>query len=147
MVGDPDPYFEYTSVRMNYPEELIRKTAAQITGQESKDQSHEYNEVATYRREQDTSKITSENNAGRIMPDYIVVYGKSTAYHRQLAKSFAKDGKPIPIIEIDTAAYYDRTYWRGYQKDEEHVMTDKKESPLVSDIKAVAEQSNDEPDR
>ena len=147
MIGDPDPHFESPAVRMNYPEELIRKTAAQITGQESKDSTHEYNEVTSYRREQDPTKITSENHAGRIMPDYIVVYGKSNDYHRQLAKAFSKDGKPIPIIEIDTEAYYDRTYWRGYQKDEEHVMTDKKESPLVSDIKAVTEQSDDEPDR
>lgn len=147
MIGDPDPYFEFTSVKMNYPEELIRRTAAQITGQEAKDQSHEYNEVSTYRREQDPSKITSENNAGRIMPDYIVVYGKSTDYHRKLAKSFSKDGKPIPIIEIDTAAYYDRTYWRGYQKDEEHVMTDKEDSPLVSEIKDVTKQDNDGQDR
>jgi hypothetical protein len=147
MIGDPDPHFGFAAVRMNYPEELIRKTAAQITRQETKDSSHEYNEVTSYRREQDPTKITSENHAGRIMPDYIVVYGKSNDYHRQLAKAFSKDGKPIPIIEIDTEAYYDRTYMRGYQKDEEHVMTDKKESPLVSDIKAVAEQSDDEPDR
>lgn len=100
-----EPDFEYDSVRFNYTDELLRKTAAQITGIEAKDFSHEYNEVAMYRREQQLDKINNENFGGKIMPDYIVVYGKANERHKELAKKFSKEGKPLPIVEIDTKVY------------------------------------------
>lgn len=144
MVGDPDPYFEYSSVKMNYPEELLRRTAAQITGQEAKDQSHEYNEIAMFRREQDLSKITSENYGGKIMPDYIVVYGKPGPQHKALAKAFAKNGKPIPIVCIDREYYRDGMYFRANQKDEIHQAEPKEDSELVGAVKKATQSNRDE---
>lgn len=143
-IGNPDPYFEYRSVKMNYPEELLRKTAAQITGYEPKDQSHEYNEVAMYRNEQDPEKVTSENIGGKIMPDYIVVYGKSNNYHRELAKAFSKNGKPIPIIEIDRNSYLDNKYMRARKEDTEHKKAEKEDSELIKSVKNIADNSSKE---
>jgi len=113
-----DPDFEYHSVKFNYPDEFLRRTAAQIKGTagEEKDQSHEYNEVAMYRRDIDFRKTENGTYGGRVMPDYIIVYGKAEDYHKKLAKAFARDGKPIPILEIDRDAYGDRTYMRAHQK-------------------------------
>jgi len=121
-----DPYFEYSSVKFNYPDEFLRRTAAQIeeTAGEQKDQSHEYNEVAMYRRDTDFKKTENGTYGGKVMPDYIIVYGKADDYHKKLAKAFARDGKPIPILEIDKNAYGDRTYMRAYQRENHKVERD-----------------------
>ncbi len=141
-VGDPNPYFEYESVKMNYPEELLRRTAAQITGQEAKDTTHEYNEITAMRREQDPEKISSENYAGRVLPDYIVVYGEATKADRELAIAFAKDGKPIPIIEIDQESYRDTMYMRATQKDEAHMIEEKPDSEFIASIKKTTDKDD-----
>lgn len=49
------------------------------------------------------------------MPDYIVVFDKVTSTHIQKAKEYGQDGKPIPIIVIDTKKYGDRSYSRAYE--------------------------------
>ena len=138
--GDVDPYFKFGSVKMNYPEELLRKTAAQITGQEIKDTNHEYNEVTSYRREQDLQKITSENYGGRILPDYIVVYGESSDTHRRIAKALAKEGKPIPIIEIDREYYKDGKNWRAQQKDTQHQIDREEKSDFIKSIEDISQE-------
>ena len=135
-----NPSFDYGSVKFNYPDELVRKTAAQITGQEEKDPMHEYNEVAMLRREQNPVDIENGSYGGRIMPDYIIVYGKGKTnnYVKDLAKKFSKDGKPIPIVEIDVEEYGDRTYMRGYKK-ENHTSI-REESNFMKEIKNMINQ-------
>ena len=142
IIRDPNP--SMGSIEMNYPEEFIRKTAAQITGAEAKDKLHEYNEVASYRREQDLAKITSENQGGRILPDYIIVFGESDISHRKLAKAFAKNGKPIPIIEIDREAYGDRKSIRAHKEDNEHKLEKREDSELISTVKNITSNDNEE---
>ena len=139
--GEIDPKFEYSSVQFNYPEELVRKTAAQIKGIELKDTTHEYNEVTMYRRDVDIDKVQSNTHGGRIMPDYIVVYGKAQEKHTKLAKKFAKDGKPIPIIEIDTEAYGVRTYQRAYEKEDHFSEREKGES--IKKIEEITKNTDD----
>lgn len=117
-----DPVFEYNRVSFEYPEELVRRTAAQInnTAGEQSDQSHPYNEVSFMRRAMYPEKITEDTKGGRIMPDYIVIYGKATSKHLDLARKFAKNDHPLPVIEIDVKAYGNRSYMRaheGYNKE------------------------------
>lgn len=132
--GEIDPYFQYDAISFNYPDELVRKTAAQITGQETKDLTHEYNEVTMYR-----NYVDSKNSkyGGKVMPDYIVVYGKTNDNHKKIAKQFSKNGKPIPIIEIDTKAYGDRTYARGARKEDHSNIRESGE--IISEIKEIIE--------
>ena len=138
-----DPEFEYYSVLYNYSDELVRKTAAQITGQEAKDQSHPYNEIAIYRRDIDQD---SENYGERIMPDYIVVFGKASSFHKELAKKFAKEnGIPLPIIEIDEKAYGDRTYERGYTKEEHS--TKREKGDVVKTVDSIINKSDEDESR
>ena len=142
--GAIDPQFDYGAVMFNYPDELIRKTAAQITGQEDKDTTHEYNEVAMYRKYVDAEN--KENYGKKVMPDYLVVYGPANGKHFELAKSFAgPDGKPIPIIEIDVKAYGDRTYMRGYRK-EDHA-TDRKQGEIVDKVTEIINKENEREER
>lgn len=139
-----DPYFEHRSVKFNYPDEFIRKTAAQIEGAagEQKDLSHAYNEVAMYRRDITAGNIENGTYGGRVMPDYIIVYGEANDYHKKLAKAFAKEGKPIPIIEIQREAYYDRTYQRAFRKEDHSV--DRKSGKFIQDIKDFSSKGNQE---
>lgn len=140
-----DPDFEYRSIRFNYPEELIRKTAAQITGIERKDITHPYNEIAMYRREQELNKVNNENFGGKIMPDYIVVYGKASDKHKELAKKFMKDGKPLPIIEIDTEVYdkYPFNIYNRAQKKEDH-SREREGTENITQIKDIAKGENND---
>lgn len=131
-----NPAFDYAGAKFNYSDELMRKTAAQITGQEQKDTSHEYNEVAMYRRMIENDRYEEGSFGGRVMPDYIVVFGKATAQAKNAAKRFGKDGKPIPIIEIDKDKYYDRAYARGHiSRKEDHT----KERPQGEVVKNVVD--------
>ena len=139
LVGDPDPGFSYGAMSMNYPEELLRKTAAQIVGIEKKDFKHDYNEVTAFRRVQDLDSISSENLAGRVLPDYIIVFGEPNDSHRELAKAFSRDGKPIPIIEIDTEYYRGNMNLRAMEQDEEHKMPERKKSKFINSIEDIVD--------
>ena len=131
-----NPVFENYGAKFNYSDELMRKTAAQITGQETKDPTHEYNEVAMYRRMIEMDKYKEGTFGGRVMPDYIVVYGKATAAAKYAAKRFGKDGKSIPIIEIDTEVYRDQSFSRGHiSRKEDHI----KERPQGEVVKKVVD--------
>lgn len=104
-------YFDYGYVRFNYPEELVRRTAAQInnTAGEQKDITHEYSEVTSRRRISGVARGNHKYKDRRLMPDCLAVYGakKTNAVIIDMAKNFKKDGKPATIIEIDTDAYGD----------------------------------------
>ncbi len=130
----PAPNIEV--VEMNYPEELLRKTAEQNTA------ADKYNEVVTYRYEQNPDLITSENNGGKIMPDYIIAYGKATGLHRTRAKEFSKNNKPIPIIEIDVEAYKRKKSrnMRAKEHDEEHKAEPREDSKFIQEVKKVTEE-------
>ena len=142
--GVIDPGFEYGAVKYNYPDELVRKTAAQITGQEDKDPTHPYNEVAMYRKYVD--RENQDTYGQKVMPDYIVVYGPASESHFKLAKSFAgPDGKPIPVIEIDVKAYGDRTYMRGYTK--ENHTADREKGAVVEKVNEIKDKKNEEDER
>lgn len=130
-----DPDFNYLSVEFNYPDELIRKTAAQITGQETQDITHKYNEVAMYRRNINYKEIKNGMYGGKIMPDYIVVYGEINDIHKEMAKKFSINNKPIPIVQIDITAYLDKTYERG-SKRENHVI-ERKKGKIIEEITDV----------
>ena len=78
------------------------------------------------------------------MPDYIVVYGKPNASHKALAKAFAKDGKPIPIICIDREYYRDGMYFRANERDEKHKAEERPDSDLVGTVKKVSNEEQDE---
>lgn len=108
--------------KFDYPEELVRKTAAQIhnvTGV-PKDERHPYNEVAISRREVNPDNIRDNTYGGRVQPDYIVLYG-TEEYQLKEAKEFAKklnkDGANIPIIQIDIDKYHElgNSYRRAFQ--------------------------------
>lgn len=139
-----DPYFEYNSVKFNYPDELVRKTAAQIEGVdgEQRDMTHKYNEVAMYRRDTNAGNIENGTYGGRIMPDYIIVYGEANDYHKKLAKSFSKNGKPIPIVEIKREAYYDRTYQRAFRKENHSAY--RESGKFIQEIKELASSTSQE---
>lgn len=132
-----DPEFQYTGARFDYSEELLRKTAAQVEGIEGKDQTHEYNEATMMRMNVDASGIENYTSDGRIMPDYIIVYGSTTDYHKELAKQFGKDGKPIPIMEIHKEKYPDRSYMRAFQK-EDHTI-ERESGEALKNIKKMVE--------
>ena len=127
-----DPKFTGNAVEYNYPEELLRKTAAQITGIEEKDVMHEYNEVTMYRREMEADKIENGSKGGKIMPDYLVVYGEVTDQQRMMAKNFMRDGKPLPIIQIDTKAYENDMISRAMHR--ENHRQDREKGNIVSDV-------------
>ena len=139
-----NPTFDYGAVRFNYPDELTRKTAAQITGQESKDQSHEYNEVAMYRRMIENDNYEENSFGGRVMPDYIVVYGKANGAHKAAARKLGKDGKPLPIVEIDTEKYFDRTYMRGHSSRKEDHSKARDKGQIVQDVLEIANKEEQE---
>lgn len=132
-----DPEFQYTGARFDYSEELLRKTAAQVEGIEEKDGSHEYNEATMMRMNVDASGIENYTTDGRIMPDYIIVYGSTTDYHKRLAEQFGKDGKPIPIMEIHKEKYPDRSYMRALQK-EDHTI-ERESGETLKNIKKIVE--------
>ena len=125
------PESSYYQFGMNYPEELIRKTAAQILGIITKDLKHPYNEIFFYRREQNEDKVSSENKGGRIMPDYIVVFGEHNQKHIQLAKEFGKNGRPLPIIEIHREYYPDRKLALAKKRDSKHKINDNEDVDRV----------------
>lgn len=127
-----DPKFTGNAVEYNYPEELLRKTAAQITGIEEKDVMHEYNEVTMYRREMEADKIENGSKGGKMMPDYLIVYGNTTARERNMAKQFMKNGKPLPIVEIDTKAYENDMQMRAMHRENHRQSREK--GNIVSDV-------------
>lgn len=131
-VRKADPKFSYGAVEYNYPEEMLRRTAAQITGIESKDLSHEYNEVTMFRREMEADKIENGSKGGKMMPDYLVVYGEVTDQQRMMAKNFMRDGKPLPIIQIDTKAYINNMEYRATYR--ENHKQDREKGNIVSDV-------------
>ena len=131
-VRKADPKFSYGAVEYNYPEEMLRRTAAQITGIESKDLSHEYNEVTMFRREMEADRITNGSKGGKMMPDYLVVYGEVTEQQRMMAKKFMRDGKPLPIIQIDTKAYINNMEYRATYR--ENHKQDREKGNIVSDV-------------
>ena len=132
-----DPEFQHTGVHFDYSEELLRKTAAQVEGIEEKDPTHEYNEATMMRMNVDASGIENYTSDGRIMPDYIIVYGSTTDYHKGLAEQFGKDGKPIPIMEIHKEKYPDRSYMRAFQK-EDHTI-ERESGEALKKIKKLVE--------
>ncbi len=140
-----DPFFQYGKVQFNYPDELVRKTAAQIAGIEDNDPMHSYNEVAMYRNNIHMREIGEQSYGGKIMPDYIVVYGTILPKHREVAKRLGKDGKPLPIIRIDMERYrynpntktYGGLYTRAYQK-EDHTAT-RSSGPIVQETRDMLE--------
>ncbi len=137
-----DVYFnEYgPTLQFDYPEELVRKTAAQINNvlDTPKDIAHVYNEVAISRREINTENIKENSNGGRVLPDYIVVYGLDTNLEdaKELSRYFNKEGINLPIIRIDIEKYkqignsYQRAY-EGYSKE----ISVREESPFIEEIK------------
>lgn len=127
-----DPKFSYGAVQYNYPDEMIRKTAAQITAEESKDLAHEYNEVTMFRREMEPDKITNGSKGGKMMPDYLVVYGEVTDKQRMMAKNFMRDGKPLPIIQIDTSSYANNMKFRATYR--ENHRQDREKGNIVTDV-------------
>lgn len=135
-----NPMFDYGNISFNYPEELVRKIAAQVNGSngESKDPTHEYGEVTSLRQEAEVIRGSHEQRNRRIMPDCIIVYGKGKTTQNiiELAKRFSKDGKPIPIFEIDVKEYGDRSYRRAYQQ-ENHTST-REESDTIKEIKDIS---------
>lgn len=130
-----NPKFLHGAVEYNYPEEMLRRTAAQITGTEEKDIMHEYNEVTMYRREIVPDKIQNGDRGGKIMPDYLVVYGEVTESQRNMAKKFMKDGKPLPIIEIDTDAYENDMIMRAMHR--EYHKQERKKGNIVADVNKI----------
>lgn len=132
-----DPEFQYTGARFDYSEELLRKTAAQVEGIEEKDRYHEYNEATMMRMNVDASGIENYTSDGRIMPDYIIVYGSTTDYHKRLAEQFGKDGKPIPIMEIHKEKYPDRSYARAFQKEDHSI--ERESGEALKNIKKLVE--------
>lgn len=141
-----DPYFEHGSIHFEYPEELVRKTAAQInrTEGEEKDVNHPYNEAAMYRKIVDPDKIEENTYGGKIMPDYLVVYGEANNRVKEMAKRFSKDGKPLPILEIDFPCYGDRS-WERASKRKDYSL-DRKKGSIVKEIEDLVK-DNDETDR
>lgn len=142
-----DTTFNYGHVHFNYPDELVRKTAAQINHAdgESKDPSHEYGEITTTRYDQHVERGSNLYRDRRIMPDCIIVYGKDEGNKTsitELAKAFARDGKPIPVFEIDTDKYGDRSYNRAYEK-ENHV-ANKADSVFMKKAKEIADSKEKE---
>ena len=146
MVRELNPGFDYGRVSYEYPDELLRRTAAQIKNieGESKDPTHEYSEVATKRRHQDINRGSHTYRDRRVMPDCIIVYGagKTDASIIALAKKFGKDGKPLPIFEIDINAYGDRLYQRAHQKEDHS--GERKESDTIKQIKDIIESKEKE---
>ena len=53
-----------------------------------------------------------------------------------MAKEFAKpDGTPIPIVSIDVKAYGDRTFMRGYRKEDHSVTRD--DGNIIQEVKTA----------
>ena len=140
-----NPLFEYGKVKFNYPDELVRKTAAQITGMEEKDPNHPYNEVAMLRNNIHTQEIEEHSFGGKVMPDYIVAYGGILPRHRDAAKRFGKNGKPLPIIVIDIEKYRytprgpvsGKIYERVHKKEDHTIQRDS--GPIVQEVKDMLE--------
>ena len=111
------PHFDYgVLVEYEYPEELIRRTAAQIEGilGESRDQWHPYNEVSIYRREIVSTRIKNGTSGGRKHPSEIIIYGRDKLSEaKRLAKDFAINGKPIPIRVINLNSYHVSSFDRA----------------------------------
>ena len=61
-----------------------------------------------------------------------------------IAKAFAKNGKPIPIIEIDREAYGDRKSIRANKEDNEHKLKKREDSELISTVKNITSNDNEE---
>lgn len=127
--------------KFDYPEELVRKTAAQIHNVLgiTKDLAHKYNEVAIHRREVNPDNIKENTGGGRIMPDYVVVYGLKELdlmKAKAVAKAFQKNGEPLPIIQIDLKKYKELGYsslHRAYQGYIE--TTPERDSKYIEEIK------------
>lgn len=85
-----------------------------------------------YRREMEADKIENGSKGGKIMPDYLVVYGEVTDQQRMMAKNFMKDGKPLPIIQIDTKAYENDMISRAMHR--ENHRQDREKGNIVSDV-------------
>lgn len=138
-----NPGFDFggPTYQFNYPEELVRKTAAQINSLfgTAKDVNHEYNEVAIYRREINPYNIKENTGGGRIMPDYIVLYGlddQNLVESKRLAQAFQKDGIPIPIIRINLEKYKELGY-NSYKRAHEGYVESvpERESEYIDSIK------------
>lgn len=119
-----DVYFKETgpALKFDYPEELVRKTAAQINNVlgTPKDYAHPYNEVTISRRETNPDNIRDDTYGGRVNPDYIILYGTKNPLleeAKDLARRFKKDGENIPIIQIDIDKYQElgNSYQRAHQ--------------------------------
>ncbi len=130
-----DPFFLYNGFEFEYPEELIRRTAAQIndTAGETRDVNHKYNEVAIMRRMINPNEIKANTSGGRVMPDYIVVIGGVTDFHIKMAKEYGSNGIPLPIVVIDKEKYFDRSYQRAHENIPQAI--DREPGELLTEIK------------
>ncbi len=141
-----DVYFNERgpTYRFDYPEELVRKTAAQIHNVLGipKDESHEYNEVAISRREVNPDNIRDNTYGGRIQPDYIVLYGTENYQletAKKLSKNLEKDGKNIPIIKIDVNKY--REIGNSYRRAFEGHNTEQTLAPETPFVESIRERT------
>lgn len=88
-----------------YPDELMNETLENSRG---------YNEVMVSRRIKTKDPFTKEEYNGRRMPDAILINNNwNKELVKELAKSFAKDGIPIPIIELYPKYYEEQTKEQG----------------------------------
>jgi len=82
--------------------------------------------------------IGEKEGSGKIMPDYIVVYGTASLNDIETAKRFGN----IPIMEIDTNVYTSTLRERAL-KIEEHTMQ-REETSFMKNIKKSVKEQRDE---
>lgn len=88
-------------IKFHSPESLMEQTKQNVQGGNKRQR----NEVTISRRYVEEGALVDESHKGRVNPDYIIAYGEATPEDIALAQKFAKNGKPIPVIEIDIKRY------------------------------------------
>lgn len=130
---------ESLAVNYDYPEEFMRKTASRLEISDPySDSFHKYNEVASLRTEKNLSDIKENTYGGKVLPDYIAVYGEATPQFIEAAKRMGIEN----VIELHEECYRGRSYMRGYQKPEEN--TPRKESETMRKMKKIANGGNED---
>ena len=130
---------ESNAVSYSYPEEFMRRVSRRLKISDPyNDKMHQYDEAALLRAEKELSEIKEGTYGGKVMPDFVFMYGKDSAYAVEQAK---RSGIGC-VFTFDEEAYKNKYREGLYNKDTEH--TPREETELMKEVKDVVKGDNED---
>lgn len=130
---------ESNAVSYSYPEEFMKRVSRRLKISDPyNDTMHQYDEAALLRAEKELSEIKEGTYGGKVMPDFVFMYGKNSAYAVEQAK---RSGIGY-VFTFDEEAYKNKYREGLYNKDTEHTL--REETELMKEVKDVVKGDNED---